>query len=161
MGAYFSWLDRYVAFMEKDVKDFLEILKEAELVVGYNHIWFDLPVLQKYADYDLKQLTNYDIMVEFEKKSGFKAKLDDLCKSNLGTKKTDTYEKYSKYHKEGRWDLLIDYCLHDVKLTEELFQMILAKKEIKYIDALETKQFLLNLPNPEKVNFAMHSDSIF
>lgn len=161
IGAYFSWIGRYVAFLEKDVKDFLEILKEADLVVGYNHVWFDIPVLQKYADYDLKQLTTYDIMLEFEKKAGFKCKLDDLCKSNLGSAKTDTYEKFSKYHKEGRWDLLIDYCMHDVKLTEELFQMVLNKQEIKYSDALETKQFLLNSPVGQKVDFGMQSDSIF
>ncbi len=58
IGAYYSWLDKYIAFLEKDVKDFLESLKQADLVVGFNHIWFDLPVLQKYANYNLLELTN-------------------------------------------------------------------------------------------------------
>ncbi|NJL96703.1 hypothetical protein HC864_02695 [Candidatus Gracilibacteria bacterium] len=67
IGCYISWLDEYIAFIEGDEKDFLNILKQAELVVGYNHIWFDLPVLKKYAQWDIMSLPNYDIMVEIEK----------------------------------------------------------------------------------------------
>lgn len=161
VGVYFSWLDEYVAFLEDNVKDFLDVLKQVDLVVGFNHIWFDLPVLQKYANFDLLQLTNYDIMVEFEKKAGFKPKLDDLAKSNLGTAKTDSYDKYSKYHKEGKWAELIDYCLNDVKITQDLFEIIKKGEKIKYIDVLETKEFILNPPQGKKVSFIASPDSIF
>jgi DEAD/DEAH box helicase domain-containing protein len=161
IGAYFSWLDRYIAFMEDDVKDFLESLKEAELVVGFNHIWFDLPVLQKYSTFNLLQLTNYDIMVEFEKKAGFKPKLDDLAKSNLGSQKTDTYETYSKYHEQGKWSELIDYCMNDVRLTEDLFRMAQRGDKILYQDALQIKEFVLNQPLGKKVILEAQPDSIF
>ena len=161
VGAYYSWLDKYVAFMEDDVKAFLETLKDADLVVGYNHIWFDLPVLQKYATFDLKQLTNYDLMLEFEKKAGFKAKLNDLCKANLGSEKTDSYDSYSTYHLEGKWSELIDYCLNDVRLTEELFKMVQRGEKIRYEDALESKEFILTQPTGKKIILEAQPDSIF
>ncbi|MEM1311894.1 MAG: ribonuclease H-like domain-containing protein [Patescibacteria group bacterium] len=161
VGAYFSWIDKYIAFLEDEVKDFLDVLKEAELVVGFNHIWFDLPVLQKYSTYNLFQLTNYDIMVEFEKKAGFKAKLDDLAKSNLGAKKTDTYESYSKYHEQCKWSELIDYCMNDVKLTEDLFKIIRGGGELLYDDSLQVKEFVLNQPVGKKVTLEAQPDSIF
>jgi DEAD/DEAH box helicase domain-containing protein len=161
IGAYISWIDEYVAFMEKDVGVFLKLLKKADLVIGYNHLWFDLPVLQKYSDYDLKKLPSYDIMLEIEKKIGFKVKLDDVCKSTLGSKKTDSYEVYKHYYKDKNWEPLIDYCMHDVKLTNELFLLAMDQKPLKYVDLLDVKEILLDLPTPTSVKFEEEIESIF
>jgi DEAD/DEAH box helicase domain-containing protein len=149
-GAYISWIDEYIAFMEDDTKDFLEVLKQADLVVGYNHLWFDLPVLQKYSDFNLLDLPSYDIMIEAEKKIGFKLKLDDLCKANLNSKKTDSYEVYKHYHAEKKWAPLIDYCMNDVKLTTELFLKIINEGKLIYNDLLDVKEITFDKPKPGK-----------
>lgn len=164
VGAYISWIDEYIAFMEDEVKDFLDVLKNADLVIGYNHLWFDLPVLQKYSDFDLLQLPSYDIMIEAEKKIGFKLKLDDLCKANLGTQKTDSYETYKHYYAEKKWAPLIDYCMHDVKLTNLLFVKIINEGKLIYNDLLDTKEILFDKPQPGKkveVQPQETGDSIF
>ncbi len=148
IGAYISWVDEYIAFIEGQEKDFLDLLKQAELVIGYNHIWFDLPVLKKYADWDIMKVPNYDIMLEIEKKIGFKPKLDDICKANLGSKKTDSYEVYKNYYKEKKWEELIDYCMNDVKLTHEIFLKIVNQGKLVYNDLLDTKEFELDKPKP-------------
>ena len=151
VGAYVSWIDEYLAFMEEEVGDFIEIMKQSELVVGYNHLWFDLPVLQKYADFNLLDLPSYDIMVEAEKKIGFKLKLDDLCKANLGSKKTDSYEVYKHYYAQKKWSPLIDYCLHDVKLTNQLFLKIVNEGKLTYNDLLDTKEINFDAPKPGRL----------
>jgi DEAD/DEAH box helicase domain-containing protein len=161
IGCYVSWLDEYIAFMEDDTKDFLELLKKTELVVGYNQLWFDLPVLQKYADFPLKSLPNYDILIEIEKKIGFKLKLDDVCKATLGSAKTDSYETYKHYHKEKKWEPLIDYCMNDVKLTTELFQLALQGKPLKYNDLLEVKEVILDAPKFGKLAIVQEEQGIF
>lgn len=148
IGCYISWIDEYIAFLEEDVRDFISVLKKADLVVGYNHIWFDLPVLQKYADIDLLQLPSYDIMLQIEKKIGFKLKLDDVCKANLGEQKTDSYEQYKNYYKDKNWLPLIDYCMHDVRLTNEIFNLILSEGKLKYKDLLDTREIFLDKPMP-------------
>jgi DNA polymerase elongation subunit (family B) len=81
IGAYISWIDKYLVFFEKEIPDFLAALHDADLVVGFNHLWFDLPVLQKYAGWDLSSLHSYDILLEVEKKVGYKIKLDDMAKT--------------------------------------------------------------------------------
>jgi len=147
VGAYFSWLDSYIAFMEDEIVDFLNILKEVDLVIGFNQIWFDLPILQKYSNYPLLNLNNYDILLEFEKKVGYKAKLNDLCKANFTNDlKTDTYENFKNYHMEEQWGKLIDYCLNDVRLTQQLFAKILAKTPINYMDLHIKYEALLSDP---------------
>jgi hypothetical protein len=162
IGAYCSWLDRYLVFLEDDVTAFLNILKECDLVVGYNHLWFDLPVLQKYANFDLKQLPTFDIMTEMESQIGYKLKLNDLCKANFDDDiKTDSYETYSKYYKENKWLELIDYCMNDVRLTEGLFQKVLDSKPLYYFDLHIKKEALLQRPTGHRVEVKEVSESIF
>jgi DEAD/DEAH box helicase domain-containing protein len=148
IGAYYSWTDSYVAFLEEDAEYFTQTLQKADVIVGYNHIWFDLPVLQKYSHYDLLGLPNYDIMVEIEKKLGFKPKLNDIAKANLGEFKTDSYEQFKNYYKDKNWEPLIDYCMNDVRLTKDLFDMVLSQNPIKYNDLLDTKEVILDKPKP-------------
>jgi DEAD/DEAH box helicase domain-containing protein len=161
IGAYVSWVDEYVAFLEEETNDFLNLLKHSDLVIGYNHIYFDLAVLQKYADWDLKKLTNYDLMLELEKKLGFKLKLDDVCKANFGTQKTDSFEQYKHYYWEKNWEPLIDYCMHDVRLTEEIFRKAKRSEPVKYLDLSEVKEVSLDAPKPQRVFFEEQTESIF
>ena len=164
LGAYISWENKYLAFLEKDLNVFIDLLKECDLVVGYNHCWFDLPVLQKYANFNLKSLPTYDLMLEVEKKIGFKVKLDDLCKATLGKQKTDKYEVFRHYYADKNWYPLIDYCMHDVLLTEKLFELSKTGKPLKYEDLLTTKEIILDKPEAGQMQTAVEEmmvDSIF
>lgn len=156
VGAYFSWLDEYIVFWEDDIKDFIEALQYADFVVGYNQIWFDLPVLQKYANFNLKELKNYDIMVEVEKLIGFKLRLNDLAAANLEIIKTDSFANFRTYHLEDKWHELSYYCMHDVKITQQLFEKILNGQELKYNDMLSVKSILL----PKPSQFGSNNNSI-
>lgn len=166
IGAYISWLNDgqglYLAFLENDVSEFLELLKQAQLVVGYNHIWFDLAVLQKYSDFDLMKLPNYDILLKIEQKIGSKLKLNDVCKANFDNDiKTDSYSIYRHYHKQNKWLELVDYCMNDVRLTEGLFQKILTDKSLNYYDLHILKQIDMDNVQFGKVAISEGSDSIF
>jgi len=156
-GAYISWLDKYIAFFEDQTAEFIELMKSADLIIGYNHIWFDLRVMQKYAsNFNLQELPCYDIMLELEKKIGYKVKLDNLCTANFGEHKTDTYENYKDYYWDKNWFPLIDYCMNDVRLTEKLFKMAVKGKPIKYTDLQQTREMLLDKPKPGQKNFAQN-----
>jgi DNA polymerase elongation subunit (family B) len=165
-GAFISWLNEgkgaYIAFLEDNIKEFLELLKHADLIIGYNHIWFDLPVLQKYADFDLLKLPCYDIMLKVEQKIGSKLRLNDLCKANFeGDLKTDSYSVYKHYYKEGKWLELIDYCMNDVRLTEQLFQQILTTKKLTYYDLHIQKEILMDEVEFGKVEIQEGAESFF
>jgi DNA polymerase elongation subunit (family B) len=165
-GAFISWLNggqgEYIAFLEDNIKEFLELLKHADLIIGYNHIWFDLPVLQKYADFDLLKLPCYDIMLKVEQKIGTKLRLNDLCKANFeGDLKTDSYSVYRHYHRDGKWLELIDYCMNDVRLTEQLFQQILTTKKLTYYDLHIQKEIAMDTVEFGKVEIQEGAESFF
>jgi DNA polymerase elongation subunit (family B) len=147
IGAYVSWIDQYLAFFEEDVVDFMNLMREADLIVGFNHLWFDIPVLKKYSSYDVKTLHCYDIMAEFEKKAGHRIKLDSIAEATLGQNKTDSYSVYRSYHLEGKWAELTDYCMHDVLITEKIFRLVLQDRPIMYKDMMSTRQLVLDKPS--------------
>jgi DEAD/DEAH box helicase domain-containing protein len=146
LGAYFSKDDTYIAYLEKDLSAFVEKLKTVDLVIGYNSIGFDLPVLQPYTDLELKSLNSYDMLLELEKQVGFKVKLDDVAKATLGISKTDKGSNAILYFREGNWEKLIDYCMWDVKITKEVFEYILNTGKLKYKDLIENKEVTVDPP---------------
>lgn len=161
IGAYYSWLDKYIAFYEDDVKDFIDSLEYADFIVGYNHISFDLPVLQKYSTKNLQKLNNYDILVEFQKKVGYRTKLDNIAQSTLNTKKTDTYATFRNYHLEGKWFELTDYCLNDVLITEQIYRRIIQGDALKYSDMLKTFEVILDLPSQSSIQASVEPELLW
>jgi DEAD/DEAH box helicase domain-containing protein len=152
-GCYVSWIDQYIAFMETEINDFVNLLSMADLVIGYNILGFDLPVLQKYCTYNALELPVYDLLAEIEKILGFRLKLDDLCKATFDNDtKTDTYAVYKNYHKEGKWFELIDYCMNDVRLTEQLFRRVLDTQNLHYYDLHKKMNFQLPQPDLSKLS---------
>lgn len=147
-GCYVSWIDEYIAFLEPDMNDFVNLLSSAELVVGYNILGFDLPVLQKYCTFNALDLPVYDLLAGIEKTLGFRLRLDDVCKATFDNDtKTDSYATYKYYHKQGKWFELIDYCMNDVRLTEQLFTKVLNNQPLSYFDLHKKLNF--HLPQPD------------
>ncbi len=152
-GCYVSWIDEYIAFLEPEMNDFVNLLSQADLVVGYNIVGFDLPVLQKYTTYNALDLPIYDLLAEVEKTLGHRLRLDDICKATFNNDtKTDTYSVYKNYHKEGKWLELIDYCMNDVRLTEQLFQRVLNNQDLNYFDLHKKMSFNLAKPDLTKLS---------
>lgn len=161
VGAYFSWIDQYIAFLEDDTKYFTELLKDADLIIGWNHEWFDLPVLQKYSDYDLKNLPCYDLMLEMEKTVGYKLKLDNVSKANLGEQKTDTYQQFKHYYWNNEWFKLIDYCMNDVRLTNLIFDKAMKEENIAYYDLHNIRTTKISKPEVGKKVSEVYMESFF
>jgi DNA polymerase elongation subunit (family B) len=150
-GAYFSWIDEYVVFFEDQIGDFINLLKKVDLVIGYNHVGFDLLVLQKYAKYNLLDLPNYDIMQAVYEQIGTRLKLNDLCRANFkGDLKTDTYDQYKNYYWDKEWFKLTDYCMNDVRLTENLFRKIQSDKKLNYYNLHILSEVNLSEPKSHK-----------
>ena len=122
MVAYFYKDDTYRVYNEENIKEFLILLKEADLIIGFNIKGFDLPVLQKYTSESLQNLPLLDIMYEVMYSCGKRFKLDYLAEGTLGTKKTADGLMAVEFFRDGRMDELIEYCRQDVKLTKDLYE---------------------------------------
>ena len=122
MVAYLYKDNSYRVYDEGNIKEFISLLKEADLIVGFNIKGFDLPVLQKYSKESLQNLPLLDIMYEVMYSCGKRFKLDYLAEGTLGTKKTADGLMAVEFFRDGRLDELIEYCRQDVKLTKDLYE---------------------------------------
>jgi DEAD/DEAH box helicase domain-containing protein len=127
VGVYSYNKDEYIAFEEREMDKLAELLRETELIVGFSITRFDLPVMAKHFDFDLFNIPRIDLLDEIELVSGKRISLDLLAKQNLGYGKTGHGLDAPILFEQGKLDELKKYCLHDVKVTKELYD--LAKKQ--------------------------------
>src|SRR6185295_15103726 len=96
-------------------------IQAAELVIGFNIRRFDMPVLQPYLPFPVAPLPVLDIMEEIVKVLGHRVSLDSVAQATLGRGKTGHGLEALQWFKEGRFDLIVKYCLDDVKLTKDVY----------------------------------------
>ena len=138
---YSTKTEEYQVFGEDDMDALVQQLIRADLVVGWNHVQFDYPVLQGYTIYDLENQTmNLDMMLDLEReeKLGFRLKLDSAAKVSLGMGKTaDGLDALNEYKKTGDKSYVMkiaEYCCFDVKVTKCVHEYGLEHGLIRYED---------------------------
>ncbi len=116
-----TWDGQFHVYDEKDVPRLIGHLKRADLIVGFNHLRFDYEVLSAYSSVDLRRLPNFDILEDITRILSHRLKLDSLVKATLGTQKSADGFQSLRWVKEGRMDLVREYCKKDVEVTRDLF----------------------------------------
>jgi DEAD/DEAH box helicase domain-containing protein len=132
----------YEIYTEKEMDKLGEELIRADLVVGWNHVQFDYPVLQPYVFHTLAEQTiNLDMMLDLETRLGFRLKLDSVASASLGTGKSadglDALRWWQEHKKTGDFAPLrriAEYCAFDVKVTKCVHEYALAHGLLKYDD---------------------------
>ena len=98
-------------------------LDAAELIVGYNSLGFDHPVLYKHCDRRRTEkhlFKVHDAFARLRDHTGVWFKLDHLLQANgLATKTADGLQAIS-WWKEGERTLLREYCEQDVRALARL-----------------------------------------
>ncbi len=113
--------DKYHVFQEEKIQELVDLLLEADLIIGFNHIKFDYQVLSAYTPKNLKTRPNLDLLVEVYAVLGWRVSLDKLVWATLSREKTADGLQSLEWVKEGRLDLVEEYCREDVRLTYDLF----------------------------------------
>ena len=111
----------FTTHFEKDVDRLLLDLAMADRVIGYNIDRFDIPVLKGYTRWDLSRIRTFDMLADIYRKLGFRLKLGDLAQATLGIGKSSDGLQSLKWWKEGRVDLIEQYCRRDVEVTRDVF----------------------------------------
>jgi len=145
VGIYRSDTDTYQGFFENELKDLWPLLESANLIIGFNIIKFDYPVLSPYYPGDLQKLPTLDILDRVKESLGFRVGLDTIARATLGMSKTGTGFEAIEYFKNGQLKELAEYCLHDVKITKEIFEYARENKILKYYDLNQIREFSINI----------------
>jgi len=115
---------KFFSYIDSEASQLVEKLKTADLVVGFNVAKFDYGVLQPYAtkmDFDLEEITTFDMLIDINKKLGHRLSLNHLAENTLNAKKSADGLVSLQWYKEGKIDKIIEYCKQDVEITRDLF----------------------------------------
>jgi DEAD/DEAH box helicase domain-containing protein len=131
-------------YTEGQVPALIARLKQADLVVGFNHVKFDYGVLAGYPGGEglVGQTRNLDLLLEVTKTLGRRLKLDSLAQATLKASKSADGLQAVAWWREGRLAELLAYCQQDVAVTRDLWEF---GKKYGYL-LYEDKQGLMRLP---------------
>ena len=136
---------KFFSYIDSEASQLVEKLQTADLVVGFNVAKFDYGVLQPYAtkmDFDLEEITTFDMLIDINKKLGHRLSLNHLAENTLNAKKSADGLVSLQWFKEGKIDKVIEYCKQDVEITRDLFLYGVSEGYVKY----STRKGVAKLP---------------
>lgn len=140
-----------MSFWEKELEKMWKLFREADRVIGFNTLGFDVPALKPYAPPDFAKLPHFDIYAKIkEQNDGRAAGLNKIAKDTLGSAKVDDPANAIKYWQSGDDEslrLLKKYCEADVLLTRDIYDFGVKNKFLKFTDKW-------NNPRTATVDFA-------
>ena len=128
--AYDTFTNTYRVFCEDNKEEFAEACSD-RLLVTFNGIGFDDKVIgacwaklgNPTEGFEITQgRPRYDLLLEI-RAAGGGGGLDAICKLNGIPPKPFSGAFAPALWQQGKYGLVIDYCLNDVKMTFELFAM--------------------------------------
>ncbi|MFQ5597501.1 MAG: ribonuclease H-like domain-containing protein [Nitrospiria bacterium] len=126
--------DCFRGYEEEDIPELISTLTKAELVIGYNIIGFDYPVLSAYSDLDFAKLPTLDLMTDLRSALGFRPKLDNLAMATLKSGKSAEGLQAIQWFREGAFAKIALYCKEDVRITRDLHRFGCAHRFVYYTD---------------------------
>lgn len=112
----------YRSFTQEELPEMFALMQTADCIVGFNTLRFDYAVLQPFCPFDLHTLPSLDILQEIKKRLNYRVSLDNLAHATFNSQKSADGLQALAWWKEGRIDLIAEYCRKDVELTKKLFE---------------------------------------
>jgi DEAD/DEAH box helicase domain-containing protein len=133
--------DDFAIYWEQDVPALIAELKSAGRVIGFNIKGFDYEVLKPYSPNEkLLFLPTLDIMEDLFRTLSFRPSLDSVARATLGDTKTASGLQAVQWYREGKLDLLAEYCKADVDITRRVYEFGCENGFVYYLTRLGSKQ---------------------
>lgn len=130
--------EKLQSFWENDFDAMWKLFREADRIVGFNTVGFDVPALRPYAPADFDKLPHFDIYDRLKiANNGHGASLNAIARQSLGTAKIDSGANAVMYWQKGDTQslaLLQKYCEADVLLTRDVYDFAVQNKYLRFID---------------------------
>lgn len=145
-----------MSFWESNFDKMWPIFQEADRIIGFNSIHFDVPALIPYTNFPFQKLPHFDIMAELKAVFGRRISLDAIAKETLDRPKIDSGLNavyYWQKHDKESLTKLQKYCEEDVLITKEVYDHVLKNKFLLFKNKWNTLQKVeLNFSYSEEEN---------
>ncbi len=129
----------FLRYTQEELPAMFARLQKAEAVIGFNIARFDYAVLQPFCDYSLKNLPTIDLLDKIKQKLNYRVSLDNIASATLGTQKSADGLQALQWWKEGKLDLIGDYCEKDVDITLQVYKYGLEHGHVLFTNKAQQK----------------------
>ncbi len=113
---------RFEVYGETQVRALIDALRGATMVIGYNIKRFDYHVLSGYTGEDFARLfPTFDLLEDVASRLGFRVGMGHLAQETLGVGKSADGLQSLEWVRQGRLDLVEQYCRRDVEILRDLY----------------------------------------
>ena len=144
VGIYDYASDKYETFLEEDFPKLWKYIEQADMLVGYNSDYFDIPILNKYYSGDISKIKSLDLMGEIKKTLGRRIGLGNVAEATLSHGKSGNGLDAITWWKNGEIEKIKKYCIQDVQVTKKLYEYMLKDKTVKYKDGNDIKEIKID-----------------
>lgn len=119
---------RYYLYDENQLDEAVEHLNSADVLVGFNTIDFDTPVIQNITGRFLT-VRQFDFLQAIWDEVGFRQKgwkLEQVAERTLGMHKMSSGKYATQMAQDKEWGKLFTYCLWDVMLLVDIWNHLAA-----------------------------------
>ncbi|MHB8860269.1 MAG: ribonuclease H-like domain-containing protein [Minisyncoccota bacterium] len=135
---------KYSSFSKEELPQLWPILEHADFLIGFNSDSFDIPLLNRYYPGDLSHVASLDLLSEVQRVLGRRIRLQSLAEATLGRGKSGDGLKAGVWWREGKQDLVREYCIEDVRITRELYDYAIEHGKLKYKDLRDKRDIKLD-----------------
>ena len=134
LGGWDTKTKSYLFFDDHNQDEFKKLVEEVDLTVGFNSIRFDNKLIKACWDFDIQgKIGHFDIRAALSKKvKKRKGTLDFLANLNLNYGKIGNGAMAPILWQRRKYAELVSYLAHDIKMTRDLFGIIMKGEEIVY-----------------------------
>ena len=101
-------------FTERDIKELAALLRSASLVIGYNLLRFDIPIIKGYRGVNLTGVRCRDLLVDIAEQTEERHSLASLLKVNFGLEAKASGLECIEWWQEGQVAKVVETCANDV-----------------------------------------------
>ena len=121
-----------LGFFEDELPKLFSLLEKAELLIGFNIRGFDLETLRPYYSGSIEAFQVLDLLERIKDAVGHRVSLDAVATQTLGTSKIGHGLDAIRYFNNKEFDKLAEYCLKDVEITRDVYDVGRRTGKIKF-----------------------------
>lgn len=142
------------SFWQDELSELWQWFDEADRIIGFNSLRFDVPVLVPHAPRDLFKLPHFDILDKVKGALGHRLSLDSIARETLGETKLANGLMAVDWWNAGDEESLKklrEYCEMDVMVTTKIYDHGLKLGKLRFKDKWnDIKEFDVDFSHPKK-----------